>query len=216
MRRTLLLACTAALLPVPVFAYINAGFRSEKECQEYLKKHEQERNATEAIRRDPRDAVAYFTRGRICANQNRDGEALADFDKAIELDPGLAGPHFLRGKILWGRGQKARAMTDLEKAVELNPKWVEAQVFFAVHTDDPARAIKAAKAACEEKKYKDDICLQLLAWMYARSGDFENAVRWQEKALELPIFAINGARGRLEKYRQRRADVDGVFWSLVK
>jgi DhnA family fructose-bisphosphate aldolase class Ia len=114
------------------------------------------------------------------------------------------------------RRKVAEALADVEKATELNPKLVEAQVFFAVHTDDPAKAIKAAKAACEAKEYGDEICLQLLAWMYARNGDFENAVHWQKKALELPVFGMSEAKDRLKKYQQDKADVGEVYWYLVR
>jgi tetratricopeptide (TPR) repeat protein len=219
MRRTLLLACAAALLPAHAFAYINAGFRSEAEYRAYLRKQEQAEiaRATEAIRRDPQDPVAYFYRGRLYLEQRHEAAALADFDRALQLNPRLAGPHFLRGKVLWQRDEKARALADVEKATELNPKLVEAQVFFAAHTDDRAKAVKAAKAACEAKKYEDSTCLEILAWMYARSGDFENAVRWQKKALEMPVvWDEENARERLEKYQRREADVQQPDWYLLQ
>jgi tetratricopeptide (TPR) repeat protein len=214
----LLLAGLVALVPAPAFAYINAGFRSEQEYREHLRREEMAKvaRATEAIRRNPRDPVAYYHRGRVYAAQRRPEQAVADFDRAIELDPKFARAYFRRGEVLWGLDQKARSMTDVEKATRLDPKHLEAQVYFAVHTDDSAKALRAARQACELTDYQNDICVELLACVYAERGDFDSAVRWQRKALGLDVFGVDQARQRLEDYRRHRpASKWGVYWYLV-
>jgi hypothetical protein len=67
MSRTVLLASVVALLPTSAFAYINAGFRSQAEYDRYMREQRLAEigRATDAIRRDPKDPVAYFYRGKI-------------------------------------------------------------------------------------------------------------------------------------------------------
>ena len=175
-----------------------------------------------AIELDPKFAQAYFRRGKLrlwVHRLNRTPEM--EEAERLPLPARLARLRELENTPQ-RRRKVAEALADVEKATELNPKLVEAQVFFAVHTDDPAKAIKAAKAACTAKEYRDEICLQLLAWAYARNGDFENAVHWQKKALELPVFGMAEAKVRLEQYRQHTAEVGGtaeaggVYWYFVE
>jgi tetratricopeptide (TPR) repeat protein len=218
MSRAFLVAGAVALLPASAFAYIEArayikaGFRSEAEYREHLDKIAR---ATEAIRRDPKDPVAYFHRGRVYSRQHQYWQALADYDRALKLDPKFAQAYYRRGQTLWQWGLRAKGLADVEKAVQLDPRLVEAQVFFAVHTDDLTKAIQAAKQACKGTEYREEICLQLLASLYAQSGDFDNAVRWQRKALELPVFGSAEARKRLENYRRGKRNEWGIDWYLV-
>jgi tetratricopeptide (TPR) repeat protein len=268
MHRAFLAASVIALLPASVFAYINAGFKSQVEYNRHMREQREAKigRATEAIRRNPKDAVAYLYRGNIYADfhsgwrEYSNGgpnyeEALADYSKAIELDPKLAEAYFQRGRVhyelFWQewmaspavqeadklpngpvriqrfrelekkpQPKKVKALADVEKAIQLNPKLLKAQVFFAVYTKDAVRAIQAAKQACELTEYKEEVCVELMAACYARSGDFDNAVHWQEKALKLkffPEFYRDWARERLEKYRQKKPnDWDVPFWQRMK
>jgi tetratricopeptide (TPR) repeat protein len=50
---------------------------------------------------------------------------------------------------------------------------------------DAARAVTLARHACQLTEYKDPITLDTLATAYAATGDFESAVTWSEKAIEL-------------------------------
>ena len=46
--------------------------------------------------------------------------------------------------------------------------------------------------------------------VHARGGDFESAVRWQKKALEMPpCKGTNGSEDRLTSYQAGQADVTG-------
>jgi tetratricopeptide (TPR) repeat protein len=71
---------------------------------------------------------------------------------------------------------------------------------------DGARAIELAQRACELSDWKSAEYLDTLAAAYAEAGDFEQAVEWQQKAIELgpqqPAFQ-QATRERLELFRAR-------------
>lgn len=228
MNRAILLASAIALLPTSAFAYIGSGFKSAAAYRQHLREEHLAKigRATEAIRRNPRDAVAYFYRANLHSQLGGFTEgiphnyeaALADYDKAIELDPQFTKAYFNRGQVRLRvqRFQRAEALADVEKATQLDPQFVEAHVFFAVNTKDVAKAIEASKQACEHTDYKGPICLQLLASFYAQSGDFDNAVRWQEKALKLATWNVEVAKKRLENYRIKKPNEWPIHDYLAK
>ena len=72
---------------------------------------------------------------------------------------------------------------------------------------DGKRALELARAACELTNWKNPNYIDTLAAAYAETGDFEQAVNWETKALEFPDFIEkNGqaARKRLEFYRKHQ------------
>lgn len=227
MNRAILVASAIALLPASAFAYIGSGFKSEAAYRQHLRQEHLAKigRATEAIRRNPKDAVAYFYRANLNAGLGgwspvpRDPEqALADYDKAIELDPKFTKAYFNRGQVRLRvhRFKRTEALADVEKATQLDPPFVEAQVFLAVNTKDIAKAIEASKKACEHTDYKGPICLQLLASFYAQNGDFDNAVRWQEKALKPAVSDVEVAKKRLENYRMKKPNEWPIHDYLAK
>ncbi len=66
-----------------------------------------------------------------------------------------------------------------EQSAWIRSSWSEARY------RDGKRAVESATRACELTKWKDLYGLQLLAAAYAEAGDFAQAVRWQEKVVEL-------------------------------
>src|SRR5258708_24767678 len=66
------------------------------------------------------------------------------------------------------------------------------------------RAVEIATQACELSGWKNGNMLDTLAAAYAETGQFAEAIRWQEKALEDAGFARSSGpamRQRLELYR---------------
>jgi hypothetical protein len=80
----------------------------------------------ERIRRDPRDAVAFYTRGQLYARSSDFGRAIADMDEAIRLNPN--DPEAFNNRC-WARamlGDTSRALQDCDSALKLRPAYGDA------------------------------------------------------------------------------------------
>jgi tetratricopeptide (TPR) repeat protein len=85
----------------------------------------------EAVRLDPRMAIAHFDAGQLLLGQKRYAEALASFQKAAELDSTLAQAHL--GMALASEGLKdlPQAVTHFEKYLAANPQDLETRFHLA-------------------------------------------------------------------------------------
>ncbi|HET6326536.1 MAG TPA: tetratricopeptide repeat protein [Planctomycetaceae bacterium] len=148
---------------------------------------------TEAIRIDPSFAMAYAGRGYDWYLQRDYAKALADFEAAIKLAPKTAQWYIGRAWCHSVAEEFDESLADLDTAVRLGPNdfppllsraALRATCPYAKYRDGK-RSLKDAKKACELTDWKDINCLSVFAAAYAESGDFLNAVKWQETALEL-------------------------------
>ena len=149
-------------------------------------------------------------------SDNRKGEherAISDYTKAIEINPKSAFAYTDRGLAYKRKGEYDLAISDYTKAIEINLKnavaynrlsWLFATAM-APGFRNGKKAVELALKACELSDWKNPGYLDTLAAAYARVGDFGNAVKWQEKALESPGLANNTeAQQRLNFYRERK------------
>jgi lipoprotein NlpI len=83
----------------------------------------------QAIRVDPKDAVAYAVRGMAWRAKGDLDRAIADLDQATRLDPKDAGAYTARG-IAWdNKGDLDRAIEDFDEAIRLDPERAGAYIF---------------------------------------------------------------------------------------
>ncbi|MHA7841420.1 MAG: tetratricopeptide repeat protein, partial [Gammaproteobacteria bacterium] len=77
----------------------------------------------EALRLDPKYALAYFNRGFAKRFLGRYDEAIRDYDEALRLDPEDALAYFYRGLAKVQLGRYAEAIEDYDEALRLDPKY---------------------------------------------------------------------------------------------
>lgn len=77
---------------------------------------------SEAIRLDPKSALAHYNRGNAYFDLKKLAEAAADFDATVSLDPGFALAFYNRGLIHEKRGDKELAIADFSHALSLDPE----------------------------------------------------------------------------------------------
>ena len=81
---------------------------------------------TEAIRLDPKYAIAYSNRGLAYRDKGEHDRAIADYTEAIRLDPKYANAYNNRGLAYWRKGENDRAIADYTEAIRLDPKYANA------------------------------------------------------------------------------------------
>ena len=172
-------------------------------------------DSTRAIELDPRLAVAYTHRGNAREKKGDHDGAIADHTKAIDLDPRLAAAYGNRGNARKVKGELDGASADYTKAIELDPQHAGAYNnlawLLATTYKDTMRngrlAVEHARKAAELTKWQTPQMLGTLAAAYAESGNFDEAIKWQTKALEFPEYDKKhgeDGRKRLQLYRERK------------
>jgi tetratricopeptide (TPR) repeat protein len=114
-RWTILIATCAALsswVP-PASADTKSDCRTHKDQEVAIK------SCTELITRDPKDAAAYFHRGRALNLKGDTAGAIADFSKAIEIRPNYTQAYNSRGSVYASKGDYEKALADVTRAGEL-------------------------------------------------------------------------------------------------
>lgn len=134
--------------------------------------------------------------------------------------PQLATAYATRGELYSAIGAHQAAIEDLDRALASGSR--EAEVYntlawlLATSTQDALRNAQRAKdlalTACELTRYQEPNYIDTLAAAHAEAGEFDEALRLQQKAIDFPEFEKRfgrEARSRLELYAARRPYREG-------
>jgi tetratricopeptide (TPR) repeat protein len=147
---------------------------------------------------------------------NGQPEAAAAYGKATELDSEDFLSRYILGQVLQQQGRFGEAEQAYLGATKAEPACVLAcnalARLLATCPDDKVRdgkrAVEYATTVCVQTGWKDPFCLDTLAAAYAEVGQFDEAVRYQTRAMDDAGFKGNlrtAAEKRLELYRQKKA-----------
>ena len=129
--------------------------------------------ATEVLTADPDDFDALRLRADAYLNIGKHKEAIVDFDKAL-------------------------AQKEDDETILNNFAWV-----LSTSPDDDLRdgskAVKLATKAAEASGYETPHILSTLAAAYAETGDFDNAKKWSQKAVDLAQKEVDSAKPEDDK-----------------
>jgi tetratricopeptide (TPR) repeat protein len=130
-------------------------------------------SATQVLSHEPDNFAALRLRADANLNIGKHAEAIADFDKALDQH-------------------------DDDQSLLNNFAWV-----LATSPEDKlrdgSRALKLATKAAEASGYEVPHILSTLAAAYAENGDFDNAVKWSEKSVELAQKEVDEAKPEDDK-----------------
>jgi tetratricopeptide (TPR) repeat protein len=172
---------------------------------------------TEALELNPHNADALYNRGSVWYMKGGDDKAFADFNRALEINPDDAGALSFRGMVWKKRGNYEEAHADFTRALELNP--------WSAETNN---AMAWLLATCRDKRYRNGkkaislalkalvlqpalrgYYLDTLAAAWAETGNFQQAVAIQEKAIlliraEVTAEELSEYTKRLELYKKHK------------
>jgi tetratricopeptide (TPR) repeat protein len=148
---------------------------------------------TRIIARNPKDAEAYYRRGRLYNELGAFLEARDDFDRAIALEPDRFDAYHYRGHAHEGLRQAQKAINDFSAALEGQPQNAHlhhARARNLVRIKDYAKAVEDLNRALElglPGKLEQASACNSLAWIHVAGP---TKYREPEKALPLARKAV--------------------------
>ena len=173
----------------------------------------------QVLRISPETRRAYIERAKLFMTLSTYDRALEDFSVALGLNLQDAETLTNRGSCYGNLGQSGLAQKDFAEAIRLNPRspiaynnlgWLLATCADPNYRNGK-QAVLHARKACELLDWKSTDALDTLAAACAEVGRFEEALKWQNKAIDLaPDAAIPPLQSRLDLYRSGKPYRDRI------
>lgn len=162
---------------------------------------------------DPSDTMLKLELAIYLNAAEQSAKAVKLFSEVLQADPENGPALRSRGDAYLNIGDHRKAVADYEVAAQLFPDdsgllnnfaWV-----LATSPEDDLRngkrAVELGLKACELTEYKQSHILSTLAAAYAETGDFDSAVKWSEKSVELGDGDIKEQlKQELDSYHQKK------------
>jgi tetratricopeptide (TPR) repeat protein len=163
----------------------------------------------------------YCCLGIIAAEQGNSKMANEAYTKSLKIFKQLSKTNKSNPFVFWGLGtscyglaQYSDAIKHYKTSIKIDSTFTAsyAKLAFLYATCPKARygngkeAVRLSNKACELTNFGNDVCLSVLAVAYAKAKEFEKAIEFQEKAIELASDDNERQeyKKRLETYKANR------------
>jgi tetratricopeptide (TPR) repeat protein len=166
---------------------------------------------TEAIRLDPKYALAYSNRGTAYKAKGDYDRAIADYTEAIRLDPEDALAYSKRGNAYEAKKDYGRAIVDFTEAIQLNPNDANAFNSRCWNRALANRDLEDALADCNESlrlRPNDTYALNSRGLVQLRLGAYKRAIEDYSAAIARNAKDADSFYGR-GMAKLRSGDIDG-------
>jgi tetratricopeptide (TPR) repeat protein len=161
-------------------------------------------------------AYLHILRGDAYRGKGDSTKAAADYARPVNFAPRNSAAYRMRGRTYDRMGNYKAAASDYAKGIALSPDddtllnsiaWLRATCPEA-SVRDGREAVRAGTRACEMTSWRDSTRIDTLAAAHAEIGDFAQAVKLQQQALQLRSTIApdrrQGMQERLVSYQRRK------------
>jgi len=166
-----------------------------------------------ALQIAPNSAEVYNSLGTALLQKGAVDEAIVQFQKALQIKPAYATAHYNLGNAFFQKGGTAEAIRQYQQALQISPADADAQnnlAWILATCAEPSlrngrQAVDLAQKANEIYGGTNPFILHTLAAAFAEAGQFADAKRAVQKAVELAQTAgkqdlVEQFNGELKRY----------------
>jgi tetratricopeptide (TPR) repeat protein len=194
---------------VTPYAFRGWAWKQQKSLDNALKDYDK------AVELSPEQCAWRNNRALIWIEKKEYDKAIADYDESIKLFPQYGLAYRNRGNCWLKKKEYEKALKDFTRAIELSPDNPHAhnsvaRVLASCPSEkfrDGKQALESARRANELSGWKSGFILDTYAAAFAERGEFDEAIKWQEKAFADTYFIKekgDEARKRLQLYRDKK------------
>ncbi|MFH1552648.1 MAG: tetratricopeptide repeat protein [Candidatus Omnitrophota bacterium] len=184
----------------------------------------------EYAKNNPRDARAWYIKGRLTLAAGKTEEAEQDFKEAVRVDPTYDNGYMGLALAAFIKGQSHIGIEYLEQVIEINPKHSEALLILGSAYSEAGqnqKSLQTAKKAVEINPYDYDSLVNL-GTAYTRQGYLQEGARYYLEATRLyperplayynlaHVFLAGGQEQEAAKWLRKALDVDPSFTPAIE